>query len=65
MTMSSTLTQPIPQIQRRRIRRRLEVEPQTVIAAVFYLAVLIATGVAVVLAARSIPDIASIYVAVT
>jgi hypothetical protein len=63
--MSSTLAQTILQTQRGRIRRRLDMEPQTVIAAVFYLAVLIATGVAVVLAARSMPDIGSIYVAVT
>jgi len=64
--MTSTLISPhaIPRVHRAAGRRRSSVDPRLVIAVALYLAVLIATGVAVAVASRSVPDISSFYVTV-
>jgi len=63
MTQVMTSARPIAPFARSRVRRRFDA---TAVAAVaLYVAVVIATAIAVALAAPKIPDIGSLYIAVT
>ena len=64
MTMTS-MTRSAPAAVGRGATRRSGTDPALLIAAALFLAVVIADAVFIALAARSIPDIGSLYITVT